>query len=85
MPDDAPTNTASGSNEEDDENVASPDVDDCHIIVNDKSTEFMLATVVEEAGKWVKLQSKTQKFCANGKFHAIDYDVAHTFFVFNFV
>lgn len=51
MPDDAPTNTASGSNEEDDENVASPDVDDCHVIVNDKSTEFMLATVVEEAGK----------------------------------
>lgn len=31
----------------------SPDVDDCHVIVNDKSTEFMLATVVEEAGKWV--------------------------------
>lgn len=29
----------------------SPDVDDCHVIVNDKSTEFMLATVVEEAGK----------------------------------
>lgn len=51
MPDDAPTNTASGSNEEDDENAASPDVDDCHVIVNDKSTEFMLATVVEETGK----------------------------------
>lgn len=67
-----PTNTASGSNEEDDENAGfnkntektklyhsnlalicnrSPDVDDCHVIVNDKSTEFMLATVVEEAGK----------------------------------
>lgn len=29
----------------------SPDVDDCHVIANDKSTEFILATVVEEAGK----------------------------------
>lgn len=49
MPDEAPTNTASGSNEEDDENAASPgDVDDCHVIVNDKSTEFMLSTVIEE-------------------------------------
>lgn len=51
MPDEAPTNTASGSNEDEDENAASPDVDDCHVIVNDKSTEFMLATVVEETGK----------------------------------
>lgn len=33
----------------------SPDIDDCHVIVNDKSTEFMLATVVEEAGKYVPL------------------------------
>ncbi|XP_037039796.1 dopamine D2-like receptor isoform X2 [Bradysia coprophila] len=49
MPDEAPTNTASGSNEEDDENAASPvDADDCHVIVNDKSTEFMLSTVIEE-------------------------------------
>ncbi|XP_049548004.1 dopamine D2-like receptor [Anopheles darlingi] len=48
-----PTNTASGSNEEDDENAGSPDIDDCHVIVNDKSTEFMLATVVEEAGNVV--------------------------------
>ncbi|XP_053671438.1 dopamine D2-like receptor [Anopheles nili] len=47
-----PTNTASGSNEEDDENAGSPDIDDCHVIVNDKSTEFMLATVVEEAGNF---------------------------------
>lgn len=31
--------------------IRSPDVDDCHIIANDKSTEFILATVVEEAGK----------------------------------
>ncbi|XP_055644005.1 dopamine D2-like receptor isoform X2 [Toxorhynchites rutilus septentrionalis] len=50
LPDEAPTNTASGSNEEDDDNAGSPDIDDCHVIVNDKSTEFMLATVVEEAG-----------------------------------
>ncbi|XP_055380435.1 dopamine D2-like receptor isoform X2 [Condylostylus longicornis] len=54
MPDDQPTNTASGSNEEEDENAISPeDIDDCHVIVNDKSTEFMLATVVEETGNVV--------------------------------
>ncbi|XP_058823981.1 dopamine D2-like receptor [Topomyia yanbarensis] len=53
LPDEPPTNTASGSNEEDDDNAGSPDIDDCHVIVNDKSTEFMLATVVEEAGKYV--------------------------------
>lgn len=41
----AATNTGSGSGDEDDE-VA--DVD-CHVISNDKSTEFILATVVEEA------------------------------------
>lgn len=53
MVDEAPTNTASGSNEEDDDDAVavSPDVDDCHVIVNDKSTDFMLATVVEETGK----------------------------------
>lgn len=51
LPDEAATNTASGSNEEEDENAISPDIDDCHVIVNDKSTEFMLATVVEETGK----------------------------------
>lgn len=39
------TNTGSGSGDEDEE-VA--DVD-CHVISNDKSTEFILATVVEEA------------------------------------
>ncbi|KAL1402287.1 hypothetical protein pipiens_001876 [Culex pipiens pipiens] len=53
LPDEPPTNTASGSNEEDDDNAGSPDIDDCHVIVNDKSTEFMLATVVEEAGNVV--------------------------------
>nr|AAN15957.1 dopamine 2-like receptor DD2R-461 [Drosophila melanogaster] len=52
LPDEAATNTASGSNEEEDENAISPDIDDCHVIVNDKSTEFMLATVVEETGKF---------------------------------
>ncbi|KRF98843.1 uncharacterized protein Dwil_GK16340, isoform C [Drosophila willistoni] len=52
MPDEPATNTASGSNEEEDENAISPDIDDCHVIVNDKSTEFMLATVVEETGKF---------------------------------
>nr|NP_001014760.2 dopamine 2-like receptor, isoform I [Drosophila melanogaster]AAX52462.2 dopamine 2-like receptor, isoform I [Drosophila melanogaster] len=53
LPDEAATNTASGSNEEEDENAISPDIDDCHVIVNDKSTEFMLATVVEETGNVV--------------------------------
>lgn len=51
MADDAPTNTASGSNEDDDGDAASPGDDNCAVIANDKSTEFMLATVVEEAGK----------------------------------
>ncbi|XP_063913676.1 dopamine D2-like receptor isoform X3 [Zophobas morio] len=39
------TNTGSGSGDED-EDVAEAD---CHVISNDKSTEFILATVVEEA------------------------------------
>lgn len=41
------TNTGSGSGDEDDdaENAEA----DCHVISNDKSTEFILATVVEEA------------------------------------
>lgn len=55
--DEQATNTGSGSADEDDDivvlqdnNVILPeDVDDCHIISNDKSTEFILATVVEEA------------------------------------
>ncbi|XP_075157990.1 dopamine D2-like receptor [Haematobia irritans] len=53
MPDEPATNTGSGSNEEEEENAISPDIDDCHVIVNDKSTEFMLATVVEETGNVV--------------------------------
>lgn len=28
------------------------DVDDCHVITNDKTIEFNLTTVVEEAGKY---------------------------------
>jgi len=39
-----PTNTASGSNEDEDETPLDPVV-----LSNDKSTEFFLATVVEEA------------------------------------
>lgn len=38
------TNTGSGSGDEDEEPA-----EDCHVISNDKSTEFILATVVEEA------------------------------------
>lgn len=41
----AATNTGSGSGDEDDD-VAEVD---CHVISNNKSTEFILATVVEEA------------------------------------
>ncbi|KZC06028.1 Dopamine D2-like receptor, partial [Dufourea novaeangliae] len=40
-----PTNTASGSNEDEDETPLDPVV----VISNDRSTEFFLATVVEEA------------------------------------
>ena len=39
------TNTGSGSGDEEDD---IPEVD-CHVISNDKSTEFILATVAEEA------------------------------------
>uniref|UniRef100_A0A1B0CAE3 G-protein coupled receptors family 1 profile domain-containing protein n=2 Tax=Lutzomyia longipalpis TaxID=7200 RepID=A0A1B0CAE3_LUTLO len=56
------TNTASGSGEADDDIIGSPDVDDCHVIVNDKSTEFILATVVEEAGNvMAQISSPTSK------------------------
>lgn len=43
--DEAATNTGSGSGDEDDD-VAEVD---CHVISNNKSTDFILATVVEEA------------------------------------
>ncbi|XP_072948777.1 dopamine D2-like receptor [Epargyreus clarus] len=53
--DDRPTNTGSGSNEDDHEDSfdkrsaeLEADADECHVIPNDKSTEFMLATVTEE-------------------------------------
>ncbi|KAL3267505.1 hypothetical protein HHI36_011628, partial [Cryptolaemus montrouzieri] len=39
------TNTGSGSGDEEDDIAEG----DCHVISNDKSTEFILATVVEEA------------------------------------
>ncbi|XP_077290284.1 dopamine D2-like receptor [Arctopsyche grandis] len=65
-----PTNTASGSNEEDDDGgERSPDVDadECHVISNDKSTEFILATVVEEAGNvMASLASPAPHNDANG-------------------
>ncbi|CAO1404754.1 unnamed protein product [Diamesa tonsa] len=60
-----PTNTGSGSNDEDEENAGSPDADDCHVIVNDKSTEFILATVVEEASN-VMAQITTTQSDPNG-------------------
>lgn len=43
--DEPATNTGSGSADEDDDGQEA----DCHVIPNDKSTEFILATVVEEA------------------------------------
>ncbi|XP_075233193.1 dopamine D2-like receptor [Lycorma delicatula] len=52
-----PTNTGSGSQEEDEEGERSPGSEDCHIIPNDKSTEFILATVVEEKQVVVNLTS----------------------------
>lgn len=84
MPDDAPTNTASGSNEDEDENAASPDVDDCHVIVNDKSTEFMLATVVEETGKYVfNERNKIQTILAVQHFQWFDCAVSPSLVLFN--
>ncbi|XP_066584740.1 dopamine D2-like receptor isoform X2 [Prorops nasuta] len=47
-----PTNTASGSNEDEDETPIDPVV----VISNDKSTEFFLATVVEEAAAVAQAQ-----------------------------
>lgn len=43
--DEQATNTGSGSADEDEE----PPEPECHVISNDRSTEFILATVVEEA------------------------------------
>ncbi|CAH1164862.1 unnamed protein product [Phyllotreta striolata] len=47
--DEQATNTGSGSGDEDEEAPPDGDADDCHVIANDRSTEFILATVVEEA------------------------------------
>ncbi|XP_049700138.2 dopamine D2-like receptor [Helicoverpa armigera] len=65
--DDRPTNTGSGSNEDDHEDSfdkrsadLEADADDCHVIPNDKSTEFMLATVAEESANTPKRNIKSQ-------------------------
>nr|AFH53996.1 D2-like dopamine receptor [Periplaneta americana] len=61
MEEERPTNTGSGSQEEEEEaekdGERSPGSDDCHIIPNDKSTEFILATVVEESAAVATLAS----------------------------
>ncbi|KAJ0176317.1 hypothetical protein K1T71_008491 [Dendrolimus kikuchii] len=63
--DDRPTNTGSGSNEEDHEDSfdkrsadLEADADDCHVIPNDKSTDFMLSSVTEEASTPRKVKSR---------------------------
>ncbi|KAG6464680.1 hypothetical protein O3G_MSEX014668 [Manduca sexta] len=65
--DDRPTNTGSGSNEDDHEDSfdkrsadLEADADECHVIPNDKSTEFMLATVAEENANTPKKHMKSQ-------------------------
>ncbi|GBP46343.1 Dopamine D2-like receptor [Eumeta japonica] len=67
---DRPTNTGSGSNEDDHDDSfdkrsveLEADADECHVIPNDKSTEFMLATVTEETidvGKNLKSPAQIQ-------------------------
>ncbi|XP_033611256.1 dopamine D2-like receptor isoform X2 [Cryptotermes secundus] len=61
MEEERPTNTGSGSQEEEEEvekdGERSPGSDDCHIIPNDKSTEFILATVAEESVVVARLAS----------------------------
>ncbi|XP_068632286.1 dopamine D2-like receptor [Battus philenor] len=65
--DDRPTNTGSGSNEDDHDDSfdkrsadMEAEADDCHVIPNDKSTEFMLASVTEETTKKTKKSLKMQ-------------------------
>ncbi|XP_050344650.1 dopamine D2-like receptor [Nymphalis io] len=65
--DDRPTNTGSGSNEDDHEDSfdkrsvdLEADAEECHVIPNDKSTEFMLATVPEDKIKIPKKSFKSQ-------------------------
>ncbi|XP_004925963.3 dopamine D2-like receptor [Bombyx mori] len=71
--DDRATNTGSGSNEEDHEDSydkrsadLEADADECHVIPNDKSTEFMLATVAEESIITPKNHSKNRMPDPNG-------------------
>ncbi|XP_057650942.1 dopamine D2-like receptor [Diorhabda carinulata] len=52
--DEQATNTGSGSGDEDEDVMADAD---CHVISNDKSTEFILATVVEEAATMPRIMS----------------------------
>ncbi|XP_047100088.1 dopamine D2-like receptor [Schistocerca piceifrons] len=48
-----PTNTGSGSQEDEDYKDVSPGYEDCcHVIPNDRSAEFILATVAEETTKF---------------------------------
>ncbi|XP_065212879.1 dopamine D2-like receptor isoform X2 [Planococcus citri] len=54
-----PTCTGSGSQEEDDDGDRSPGSDDCQVISNDKSAEFILSTVVEESTMVVALASQS--------------------------
>ncbi|XP_073945868.1 dopamine D2-like receptor [Choristoneura fumiferana] len=62
---DAATNTGSGSNEDDHDDSfdkhsveLEADAEDCHVIPNDKSTEFMLATVADQPPKKPKTNLK---------------------------
>lgn len=53
-----PTCTGSGSQEEDDDGDRSAGSDDCQVITNEKSAEFILSTVVEESTMVVALTSQ---------------------------
>nr|CAD7458417.1 unnamed protein product [Timema tahoe] len=59
------TNTGSGSQEEEEE-MDKDGFDDCHVIPNDKSTEFILATVAEETAMAVSLVSPAPLVDPNG-------------------
>ncbi|KAJ8895127.1 hypothetical protein PR048_000452 [Dryococelus australis] len=60
-----PTNTGSGSQEEE-EDLDKDGFDDCQVIPNDKSTEFILATVTEETTLAVNLASRAPLADPNG-------------------
>ncbi|KAJ1522994.1 hypothetical protein ONE63_002130 [Megalurothrips usitatus] len=59
-----PTNTGSGSQDEDEDDMKdhdrSFDIEDCHVIPNDKSTEFILATV-DDSSKVQRKGSGSEK------------------------